>query len=260
MKKPRLIVGILAVVHLVLAAMVFLIIYNFPPSPDFWWISVFPLMILPCQGNLVGIWTTLGGKGTPFRVMLIVVAFVIGVCINFPNRLQTGISFPLFLFQMVNVTAVLLVLKFTGLELMLLPIKAWEPRPFQFTIGQMMAWTATLAVSLSACHYLPNNFSAPYDDIFSWAIHISCMAVALASIWLAFGKRRLIFRVIAVIVAVGGGAALLEKWTGFIGFGIGCFMLASQAVWTIFSLLVIRWAGYRMTWHWRLRRFKEPVR
>jgi hypothetical protein len=255
MKRPRLIVGILAAVHLVLAGMVSFS-HKSPSAVDLSSAGAFFLMLLPSQGNLVGIWTALGSKGTPFRVMLIVVAFVIG-CHN-RQSIDLGIAFELFLVQMLNVTAVLLILRLTGLELKLPPVEPWHPRPFQFTIGQMMEWTATLAVAMSAFHYLPNGF--PYSDIPSYAIHLSCTAVALASLWLVFGKRWLPLRFLIIVGAIGGGTVLLQRMVGFFSLSDFGYLLASQAAWTILSLLVIRWAGYRMTWHWRLRQFKELAR
>jgi chromate transport protein ChrA len=65
--------------------------------------------------------------------------------------------------------------------------------------------------------------------------------------------------VVILLAATTGSHLNLDNppsWTSdWLRFGT---LLSFETAWTILSLLVIRWAGYRMTWHWRLRRFKEP--
>jgi hypothetical protein len=258
MKRPRLIVGLLVFVHLILAIGVFVLITSFRRYTDSRWI-VFPLsMLWPAQGNLMGILMALGGRGTPLRIMLCVVVFVVGSHYTQSMPYELGVSSAIFVSQLVNVGVLLLFLRLTGLELERPSAEPWQPRPFQFTIRQMMAWTATVAVALSACHYLPRDFSSrnPYTDISSYGIHASCTTATFAAMWLVFGRRWILFRILAVIVALGVGTVLLHRLIGFLSFAdFGC-LLTSQTGWTILSLLVIRWAGYQMTWHWRLRGFK----
>jgi hypothetical protein len=260
MKRPRLIVGILVFVHLILAIGVFVLITSFRRYTDSRWI-VFPLsMLWPAQGNLMGIWMALGGRGTPLRIMLCVVVFVVGSHYTQSMPYELGVSSAIFVSQLVNVGVLLLFLRLTGLELERPSAEPWQPRPFQFTIRQMMAWTATVAVVLSACHYLPRDFSSrnPYTDISSYGIHASCTTATLAAMWLAFGKRMVLLRILAFIVVLGVGTVLLHRMIGFLSLADFGFLLGYQTGWTFLSLIVIRRAGYQVSWHWRFRRLQKP--
>ena len=255
MKSPRLIVGILAVVHLVLAV----VVYCYPPPLD--WLGYPLFMLFPSQGNLIGIWATLGRR-PPLRVALAFIGIV--VCLRIASGPEyysnSDEAIRVLTIETASVIALLLLFRFTGLAMATTPLEPWRPTPFQFTIWQIMTWTATVAVIMSALHYLPDDLlhRLPFHDITSLLVAaVSMGSVAFMSIWLVFGKKWLALRILGALVAIGMGSWLLN-WGNNMGWWYFGMLLSYEAAWTIISLLVVRWAGYRLTWHWRLRRFKMP--
>jgi len=249
MKRHRLIVGILAVVHLLLAALAFFYLSSHIDD----WLEFLLLMLFPSQGILIGIWAALG-KRAPLRVAVACVGIV--VCLRIVGGLQRS-DIPIAIFflslEAASMTVLLLLFRLTGLEMATTSLEPWRPTPFQFTIWQIMAWTVTVAVIMSALHYLPGGFLR-FQTRLNLAIAAIQGSVAIMSIWLVFGNKWHAFRFLGVLVAIGTGTWLLYDYYRW-RFGM---LLTFEAAWTILSLLVVRWAGYRMTWHWRLRRFKEP--
>ncbi len=253
MKHPRLIVGILAVAHLVLAVVAICFEHFFHG-----WIGFALFMLFPSQGSLIAIWAALGRRPA-LRVALACIGIV--VCFRITNvpYFPYYEAIQLMAIETASIIAMLLLFRLTGLEMTSVPLEPWESKPFQFTIWQIITWTATVAVVMSALHYFPDDplrLSSFRELPSLLAIVVSLGIVALMSIWLVFGKKWLLLRVLGVLAAIGTGTWILDlnfnmNWWHFVT------LLALEAAWTILSLLVVRWAGNRMTWHWRLRRFKE---
>ncbi|MCC6124961.1 MAG: hypothetical protein IT426_08365 [Pirellulales bacterium] len=269
MKRPRLIVGILAIVHLLLAAFAFYYLNSriFYFSHIFYWLTSHTgdwleyllLALFPSQGGLISIWAALGRR-TPLRVALACIGIV--VCLRIVNGHHSDIR-PAMVYlsiQAASMTILLLLFRLTGLAMATTPLESRSPKPFQFTIMQIMTWTATVAVILSALHYLPSDyarfFASSRQIRFTLAIVVNQGSVAITSIWLVFGTKWRVLRILGVLVAIGTGTWLLYDYYDW-RFGM---LLSFEAAWTILSLLVVRWAGYRLTWDWRLRRFKEPMK
>jgi hypothetical protein len=256
MKKPWLIVGILAVVHLIMAVVAF---YCLPSHND--WLGYSLFMLFPSQASLIGIWTALGGKHTPLRVILIFIGTVICLRIVMTSSFSHDIHevFQVSTTHLIGITILLLAFRLTGLKIESWPAEPWKSEPFQFTILQIMTWTATVAVIMSALHYFPKDTIRIYPGVLQLLGTVASLGnVALMSMWLVFGKKWLLLRVLAIPVAIGCGA-----WILVLGFNREWFhygmLFFYESIWTILSLLVIRWAGYQMTWHWRLRRFTQPA-
>jgi len=251
MKRPRLVIGILVGVNVALAALVLWRIARLTPDNDtpFDWLL---FMVVPSQGNLVGIWTALGGKRTPWRAVVTVVCVVVGL------RLAHGLGYSFALgevaclsaWQILGVSSVLLLARLAGLRLIHCETE-WpkeELGRFQFSIWQMLVWTFILAVILSSVHYLPQGirpgfYATPYEAISEGSL--TC--IALASMWLAFGRAWLPARILLEGMTLGLGVVLGHSVEGFPWIN-DCVLLSTGAIMTIASLLVVRWAGYRLTW------------
>jgi hypothetical protein len=253
MKRPRLLIGILAGLHIVLAALVlwrYAFIEAFHRRPT----DLLDMLLLS-QSNLLGFWTALGGKRTPWRVTLTVVGIV--VCLAACDwsgyyDLRSG-AVLVFVWQTINVSVLLLLARMMGLKLIQTGSERVEQElgRFQFSLWQMLSWTTVFAIVLSALHYLPYNLQPDFrfNPIVA-RIAVSCGSVALASMWVALGRRWLIARVVLLVATIGSGAAVLwysagarfETWAYF------CLLLLIQAAWTTGWLLVVRWAGYELTW------------
>jgi hypothetical protein len=259
MKHPRIIVGILAVVHFILAVVAYGCLEHLHASQSKWLVySLF--MLFPSQGSLIGIWAALGRR-TPLRVILTFIGIIICLRVVMSSSFhEIKEAFQISAAQIISITIMLLICRLTGLRIETTPLPPWKPEPFQFTILQIMTWTATVAVIMSAMHYFPEDTIRIFPGALQLLGTVASLGnVALMSMWLVFGKNWLPLRILATLAAIGTGTWILvlgfsKDW---LHFGT---ILCLEAVWVILFLVVIRWAGYRMTWHWRLRRFKEPLK
>lgn len=261
MSRSKRIVWGLVAVHFLLAIVAFCYFQFGPrhPGPSYSAIPIFTLF--PSQGTLIAVWVALG-KRTPLRVVLAFVGAIIlwqTVCFG-PFSHDILEATETFCIQVVAVSGVLLLFRITGLKLELSPIAPWAPRPFQFSILQIMTWTAAVAVIMSALRCSSaESLRRLYSMQEILLLAASLGSVGLASMWLVFGSRLPVLRVLAMLAAVGAptvifGVLIAHREWSYFGFIFG-----SEAVWIILSLLVIGWAGYRLTWHWRLRRFKDTI-
>jgi hypothetical protein len=146
----------------------------------------------------------------------------------------------------------------------------------QFSIGQALLWMTALAVFMAATHYLKETFAAR----FMWqdnCLYALWSAFALAAMWLVCGKKWWFSRWLPVLVGMGFEIA----WVCWVALSkplplgpssaiiplispgkraIWCAcLLGCEAVVTTASLLVVRLAGYRLIWHWSLRRPKSQM-
>ena len=84
---------------------------------------------------------------------------------------------------------------------------AWntELGRFQFSLWQMLTWTTVLAIILSSFHYVPESLRPGLPlrpDLAKLAVSLA--GVALALIWLAFGRGRLVTRVVLLVAIMIG--------------------------------------------------------
>jgi hypothetical protein len=263
MKRPRLIVGILAIIHLILAVIAFCYFeYWKSPGPiTYPFLGIVWFALFPCQASLIVLWAALG-KRTPLRVMLTVIGIVICLwVVRYPAfSHDSWEAMQISSVQIMTLGVTLLVFRFTGLEMKLAPLEPWTPKPFQFSIWQIMTWTATLAVIMSALHYFPENANWLFPGIGALLVIAGGLGnVGLMSMWLVIGNKWIALRVLMMLAAIGSGTWLFVSTFDTLGWMHFGALLGCQAAWTIASLLVIRWAGYQLTWHWRLRRYNEPV-
>ena len=250
MKRPQVIVGILAVTHLLLGILAVLSFEKIAFTSL--WVSYSLISLFVSQGILIGVWTALGGKRTPLRVMLTVIGIV--TCVRVMDSPYTLF---LIILALSNQTTTMIVLllpsRLLGLELNLPTKDKWQSPPFQFTIKDLLVWTTVLAVSLSAFHYMAKEFYYDFVSMNGFTEIANLAGVGIASIWVVFGKRWISLRVLALLLSIGFGMLMLTLTKSFLFWDSG-FLLTIEAAWTIGSLAVVRWAGYQMTWHWRLRR------
>jgi hypothetical protein len=165
---------------------------------------------------------------------------------------------------MLLVTGALLVARFMGLGLGKVEQgNNDETTHMQFSIGEALMWTTALAVFMSGTHYLTNSRTIYKDELESY-FSISRLAVGLATIWLICGGRAdktredriawIAVRFITLLLLIGIGADWALRVGMFSGSPWwGAFILASEAVVTAASLVVVRLAGYRLMWRWPFR-------
>ena len=245
----------LVVVHLLLHALSLWL-----PMGRWFKYSSWPLFLLftgfmlgPSQGALLATWIALGRRGTLWRVVLAAIGTVVYLgCFHRADdewlALTTG--------EMAFMVALLLGARLTGLELTRFAQEsAVRPRG-QFFIRDVLAWTTALAVVLSAARFLILQgwyFNRYPKAVEFFAVFGSFAFIAVASLWAALGQRWLIVRLALPLAAVGAGAALLAAPSMGLSWEF-TMILSPMAAWMVGSLLVVRWAGYRLSWHWRFSR------
>ena len=90
-----------------------------------------------------------------------------------------------------------------------------------------------------------------YFSIISFVIlHGSITFLALTIIWLVFGRRRLVVRVLASVLVFFMETTEFTYDVGTAHVGRIVAYFAIFTFWLIVSLLVIRLAGYRLQWRW----------
>ena len=211
--------------------------------------SCVPLFLLgPTQGALLAIWTALGRAKLIWRVLPMALGVILYV--RFIGDVD-GEFVLCTIGELVVCTAVLFVARLTGLEMVKASDLAESSHPFQFYIRDILIWTTALAVFLSAWQCLSSlntgfqGLSAGYMAV----VPVDLTIVAVASMFLALGRGWIAARTLSLPLAIGAGAALIA-WTisepdsvWFIAMALG-FM----AFWLVASLLVLRFAGYRLAW------------
>ena len=256
MKHPRLAISAMAAVHLLLFI---LLVLSWEPWEELTWILYSCVAIFASQGCLLGLWVALGGKPTPWRaVLVVIVAAVWGWSMQGQQHqlnLATSEAVAVLTGQTFQVMGILLLARFMGLALETGGHGSENQiRHLQFSVGQALSWMTAFAVFMAATHYLKNFFSN-YFDIGQACFFLSFLAVTLAAMWLIFGSRWVALRCLTLLVQSCLGTIwisrfLQERWWPCAAL-LGC-----EAVVTAASLLVVRLAGYRLTWHWPFRRAK----
>ncbi len=204
----------------------------------------------PSQGALLAVWIALGRRGIPWRVALAAIGTVVYLgC--FHNADSEWLSMTIG--EMGIMVALLLCARLTGLELTHVAQQSTVRPRFQFFIRDILAWTTALAVVMSAEQFLALHkwcpgFPSPVGE--SFAVFGTLSLVVMASLWASLGRTWSIVRIALPPAAVAAGAAILVANSWF----RVTMALSQVAAWTVASLLVVRWAGYRLSWHWRFSR------
>jgi hypothetical protein len=252
----------LVVVHLLLHALALLIVIG-PWFPSGVWsdtLVVAVLMLGSSQGALLAIWIALGGRRTWLRVILATVGVVVYLAWCRPTRggfddLARVFWLMVTLGAMGFSAALLLLARFSGLELTRSgPLAAGRPRS-QFFIRDILLWTTALAIVLSAARFLVSRDWCVIDfaNVRVGAACAGLSLIAAACLWAALGQRRLMARLVLLPAAVGAVAALLNAIDGQ-PWRVYAMFLGLMAASLVASLLVVRWAGYRVRWQWRFSR------
>jgi hypothetical protein len=205
------------------------------------------------QGALLAIWIALGERGTLWRVALAAVGTVVYLaCFHDADEAWLAAI----LYDMEVMVVLLLCARLMGLELTRSGQRSTVRPRFQFFIREILAWTTALAVVLSAgkCLFLLRWYPILMRNTAVYFVWLGTDAILVAAfMWAALGQRRTILRVILPPVAVVVAGALFAGFfhEQLLRTTIG---LGFMAFWIVASLLVVRWAGYRLTWQWRFSR------
>lgn len=222
------------------------------------------------QGCLVGLWTALGGKPSPWRVMFVIIAAVgwewyASLAANDAMQQIRSITM-LLIGQTFQVMGVLLLARFLGSRLERVE-HATEVRRehLQFSIGEAILWMSTFALFMGATHYLKDVFRyyyGPFSKPYWCQYALYELVVALLATWLALGNKWTVARWLVLLTVIGVGMAGLHQIIPLLPRSSSALrhpqeyetVYASELMLTAASCLVVRLAGYRLTWHWPFRR------
>ncbi len=251
MKRTHWLIAALVLGHVVLHVVAhFAGLEDLPPDEpsEFFLFALY--MLGPSQATLLAFWAAFGRGRLIWRVLPTVVGAVVYLrCTALPGGTWHELTI-----AFLGVTGVLLlVARVLGFELVRCKDPPTAPRRFQFTIRDMLSWMTALAVILSALHYTPEGWLARYARESSIVTLGSFLLVAIASIVLSLCDRWLLARLLLLPLTIGLGTALLAgpnvRPTWYLALFPGL-----MSAWITGSLLVVRYAGYRLIWRWRFSR------
>jgi hypothetical protein len=126
-------------------------------------------------------------------------------------------------------------------------------RRYQFSLGYLFSWLTATAIVLAALGYTfdLSRLATPGQP-FSGDYVIAAPAHAIlvsASLYVVLAKGRRFLRGAVGLAALVTAAGLL--WRVNRGVRTAGLLVASQAIWLILSLSVVRVAGYRLVWRRR---------
>jgi hypothetical protein len=208
------------------------------------------LMLGPSQATLLAFLAAFG-RG---RFLLRVVPTVVGAVVYLRCFALLDSEWQwLTIGQLGNMGVLLLVARVVGFDLVHRRDLPTASRRFQFTIRDMLSWMTALAVILGALHYAPEGWFSIYSRKESIASFGSLLLVAVTSIILSLCNGWLLVRLLLLPLTIGIGATWLASRNGLDLWYFGLY-LGLMSAWITGSLLVVRYAGYRLIWRWRFSR------
>ena len=221
--------------------------------------------MLVSHGSLLAFWAALGGRATPWRLVLAVVGMV--TWMRAPEFLSAGENdvtwFFVGLVVLGLVSLTLLIARFLGLELTDIqaadadlpppPDGRWE----QFSLRSLFSWMAALAMILGALHYFPRRqiivlFSDLDVPLRFAAIVGGSALIALSAVWLTLATRWTAMR---YVVAVSVGVVAIVTLNLVFGPSDEAEIVThclGQIFYMAGSLWLVRLAGYRLIWRRRV--------
>jgi hypothetical protein len=229
------------------------------PRSEAWrgpeWRGLLAFSMAPSHGSLLGLWAALGGRATPWRLVMAFVGVVTWIWALGESDLAFWVA--ILLVQMVSISALLLLARLLGLELSkdLRPESAQDPAAggqwVQYSVRSLLSWTAACAVLLGTLHYVPVKLLTPFSEApaVCSAIILSSTLSASGSFWICLGGLWPHVRVTTLGLTAAAGVATLGLVIGSRGqlweFVVFCL---SQVIYLVGSLWLIRLAGYRLVW------------
>lgn len=263
MKRRWILLGIVVSVNLLLECAA---IGTEPFVGPHWLISYAVIAIPASHGSLLGFWAALGGRATPWRLVVAAVGAVAAMRLLAQSELMSdepAMFVFLLLLQMGVVSLVLMIARFLGAELTdvrpdaaapVAPDRQW----IQFSLGSLLSWTTAVAVLLATLHYLPRT---AFEDFFSDPAQIAILAailgagtlIALGAVWITLGVRWPVGRYILLFLSSGIGIVVMSIVIGSDEVHTISIFCVTQIVCVTGSLWLVRLAGYRLIWRRRVR-------
>jgi hypothetical protein len=218
-------------------------------------------MLGPSQGVLLAFWAILGGGKLLWRTLSTTLGTLIYVGCLFGVKQSLNSDWLIIVIGQLGISAAILLLaRLAGFRLFRFSDSKATSGPFQFYIRDMLAWTTAIAVILSAWRCLPEDAFDFLSDPSPAMAFVSLSLVAVVSMFSTLGRQWLVARIVLLPTSVVVAAIVLKECmpgahpTWFLAF-IFCLM----AFWLVGSFLVLRLAGYRLTWRRPFGRSQEKT-
>ncbi len=248
MQSRHLLIPLLIVAHVLIG----LVVWSLGDIPEHGQ-RLFLAVVAASQVNLLAIWTALGRRAAPWRLVALVAAVVgwswIEASVTGDDPYWVGLLLP----TAATLVAVLAVARFSKLRLHITDADHTyieDDRPWQFSLGHLFAWTTSLAICLGLlsltfrhCHdWNGSNLSKlPAITIGSTVVVLIC-CLSLASI--AHLRQGLVALLLSLVLLAFVFERILPV---LIHPSMGVFVGLQIPV-IVATLLVCRMAGYRMSW------------
>jgi hypothetical protein len=203
-------------------------------------------MLGPSQGTLVALWAVLGGGKFYWRVLSVVLGTLLYLrCFWSVDKEWLIITFV----EMYFCGAILLMFRWAGLRLMRYSDSRMASGPFQFYIRDLFAWTTALAVVLSAWRCLPADAFRFLQPSIPVAIFLSLALISGVSLFSALWRRWVVARTLLLPIVVIPAAMWINVAIGErLPWWYFPLLLGMMVAWITGSLLILRFAGYRLAW------------
>jgi hypothetical protein len=266
MKNPRLLVVLLLAATVLVDGVALSVVssgreYVRPPGSA----ELFLFSLGMGQVSLVAIWTALGGRSLPWRVLALALTIMAWArllawsLLDAEEVLWWQTLYNLLLAaQSAGVVLPLFVARFARLELTRASDAdrtqrtAAGPSGLQFSLRYLLSWITVVAVVLGLFQYAFNYRALWALGAADWrelAVHsLGDAALALAAFWVALGARRPVLRAIALPLTTAAVIAVYNTVLRMPTFWVFVGLCVVQVVWLVGSLWVFRVAGYRIAW------------
>ena len=231
-----------------------------PVGPDL--IEVMACAVAPSHGSLLAVWAALGGRATPWRLVIALITAVLWIWVTLWCDTHYAIRLVCIgTIQMVASSVLLMTARLFGAELVgtldddvVLAVEVDRPW-VQFSLRSILSWTAAVAVLLSTLHYFPReSLRIPAENgmLILGTFVGGGVLIALGALWIALGARWPVVRWFVLgLTAVVAGIAIFVSVDFNEGPQIAVF-LGSQITFVTGSFWLVRLAGYRLIWRRRV--------
>jgi len=229
---------------------------NYTYSPRY--MALYSLFMLgPSHGTLLAIWVVLGGGKFLWRALPAALGTILYVwCFSFAHDHSSRQWLVTALATMGVSLAILLPARWMGLRLARSCDSRPASGPFQFYIRDILLWTTATAIVLSGWRCLPKNALDFLQNAVPVVDFVGLGLIGAVSMFFALGRGWIVARILLLPIAVVLTAKFFNAsipnaaptWYFALLFSLMIFWLAG-------SLLVLRFAGYRLAWR---RRFADP--
>jgi len=215
-------------------------------------------VLLPGLGNLIGVWTMLTRKVSPWPLAGLAAGLALWSVIQascFRRAIPPDPPAAYFFFgEALGVSLLLSICRLIGVELVHIFALLREPEPLrmQFTLRSLFSWTTAVALFLGSVFSMPPGSFEPFREL-ELVIHLgrgALMGVCLLWVALSVRSSNARFAVFAVVATATPCILSFVYREPLVLFSSPFFWLEGALV--VGSFMLLRAAGYQLVWRGRV--------